>query len=141
MTTLPNPCFDHEIRIYYEDTDAAGIVYYANYLKFIERSRTEWLRCCGIELSDVEAREGCQFAVSHIDARYHKPAQLDDLLDSRVSVERVGKASLVLDQRITKHGELLFSARVTLACIDSTRFKPRAMPADMHSELQRWKPR
>ncbi|MFT5114437.1 MAG: acyl-CoA thioester hydrolase [Parasphingorhabdus sp.] len=132
------PQFEHNIRIYYEDTDAAGIVYYANYLKFIERGRTEWLRSLGFELSEIERREQRLFAVSRVDARYHKPAQLDDQLVSIVKLIRMRKASLELNQILKRGSEIVFSALVVLACVDSVKLKPRAIPKIIYHDLEKW---
>lgn len=119
-----------QARVYYEDTDSGGVVYYANYLKFMERARTEWLRSFGIAQHELLRRYNVLFAVrsAHID--YIAPARLDDVLVVSVRVERRGKASITLYQDVKKEGEeqVLCSARVKIACLDAPSFKPCPMP-------------
>ena len=105
------------IRVYYEDTDLAGIVYYANYLKFIERGRTDWLRDMGIDQSALKAEAGVVFAVRRIEADYLSPARFDDLLTVETDLAAATAARIVVDQRVTRAGVTLFSARVTIACL------------------------
>ena len=105
------------IRVYYEDTDLAGIVYYANYLKFIERGRTDWLRDMGIDQSALKAEAGVVFAVRRIEADYLAPARFDDLLTVETDLAAATAARIVVDQRVTRAGVTLFSARVTIACL------------------------
>ncbi len=131
--------FVHPIRVYYEDTDAAGVVYYANYLKFIERARTEWLRSRGLELREIELRDGVVFAVRAVDARYVKPSGLSDILDVVTTLVQFGKASLELDQNIYRENELLFKSRVKLACVDRQSFKPKPIPDPVRNEFNQWK--
>ncbi|WP_420591757.1 tol-pal system-associated acyl-CoA thioesterase [Bacterioplanoides sp.] len=132
--------FRWPVRVYYEDTDAGGIVYYANYLKFFERARTEWLR----QLGDAEAHsgfsqeqlreQGILFVVREINARYKQPARLDDELEVTVVVEKMGKASFNLSQtvyRISADGEQpLVTGSVSIACIGDDG-KPRAIPPEI----------
>lgn len=106
------------LRVYYEDTDLAGIVYYANYLKFIERARSEWLRELGVDQAALK-RQGRVFAVRRIEADYLRPALYDDLLTVETALSAPGRARLVLEQRVLRGGETLFSARVTIACLDA----------------------
>jgi len=115
------------LRVYYEDTDLAGIVYYANYLKFIERGRSEWLRDRGVDQSVLKADRGMVFAVRRIEADYLRPARFDDLLTvaSRV-VERSG-ARLIISQSVLRADETLFTARVTLVCLEGAG-RARRMP-------------
>ncbi len=122
------------IRVYYEDTDAAGIVYYANYLRFLERGRTELLRMLGCEQSALAARQ-IAFAVRSISAEYLKPAKLDDLLAVETVVESVGRAQAVFAQQVTRDGEPLLDARIRVACIDPARGKPVPMPRDIYQQL------
>lgn len=107
-----------ELRVYYEDTDLAGIVYYANYLKFIERGRSEWLRELGIDQAALK-REGRVFAVRRIEADYLRPARYDDLLAVTTALHQAGRARIVLDQSVRRGDEVLFTARVTIVCLDA----------------------
>lgn len=125
--------------MYYEDTDAAGVVYYANYLKFIERARSEWLRQMGFELDVLERAESIVFPVRSLEAAYHRPARLAELLDVTTGLIRMRKASIELWQTVSRAGEKLFSCRVTLACVDSRTFRPTPMPAQMQEQICQWK--
>ena len=105
------------LRVYYEDTDLAGIVYYANYLKFIERGRSDWLRDLGID--QVAMKDGGHvFAVRRIEADYLRPARFDDLLAVETRLVQMTAARIVVDQTVRRGDEALFAARVTLACLD-----------------------
>lgn len=116
-----------DIRIYYEDTDAAGLVYYANYLKFAERGRTELLRSAGLENKSLAEREGIAFVVRHIEADYIKPATLDDLLTLKTEILQLKNASVLMKQSLYIKSELIFLLNVRLACIDARSFKPVAL--------------
>ncbi|MFA5539235.1 MAG: tol-pal system-associated acyl-CoA thioesterase [Gemmobacter sp.] len=105
------------VRVYYEDTDLAGIVYYANYLKFIERGRSEWVRGLGIDQARLKAGAGIVFAVRRVEADYLSPARYDDLLEIRTAPEAVTGARIVLLQEIRRGETLLFTARVVLVCL------------------------
>lgn len=105
------------LRVYYEDTDLAGIVYYANYLKFIERARSEWVRALGIDQRRMQAETGVVFAVRRVEADFLRPAVLDDLLTVVTRVERRGGASLTLMQEVRRAEEPVFAARVVLAAM------------------------
>lgn len=107
-----------QLRVYYEDTDLAGIVYYANYLKFIERGRSEWLRELGIDQAALK-REGRVFAVRRLEADYLRPARYDDMLTVTTDLHAAGRARIVLDQAVRRGETLLFTARVTIACLDA----------------------
>jgi acyl-CoA thioester hydrolase len=116
-------------RVYYEDTDVGGVVYYANYLRFIERARTEWAREAGVD--QVRLREeGVVFAVRRIEADYLVPARFDDLLDVRTTLQGGTVARLVLWQEIGRESQLLFTARVTLVALDMAG-RPRRIPAGL----------
>ena len=106
------------LRVYYEDTDLAGIVYYANYLKFIERARSEWLRELGVDQSALK-RDGLVFVVRRLEADYLSPAHFDDLVQVRTGVNALGSARITLCQNIIRDDRVLFSAVVTLVCIDA----------------------
>jgi acyl-CoA thioester hydrolase len=123
------------VRIYYEDTDAAGIVYYANYLHFLERGRTEFLRDLGHDQHAL-MQDGIAFAVRSVSAEYLKPAKLDDLLLVETTIESLGKAQLVFAQRIQRNGDLLLDAKIRVACIDPARGKPVAIPRAIYAQLK-----
>jgi acyl-CoA thioester hydrolase len=128
--------FRHATRVYWEDTDAGGIVYYANYLKFFERARTEWLRGLGIDQRVLREREGAIFIVSQAALRYHRPAHLDDLLEVTVAVREAARASLNLQQRALRGVELLAEGEVRIACVDAPTMRPRRIPSHILSHLQ-----
>jgi acyl-CoA thioester hydrolase len=120
------------VRVYYEDTDAGGLVYYANYLKFLERARTEWLRALGVEQRQLKEEQGLIFVVVDVEARYRKPARFGDLLQATCVVSEATRASLTFDQQIYRErldGELLLTGRVRVACLDAASYRPRALPS------------
>jgi len=121
----------HSLRVYYEDTDAGGIVYYANYLKFIERARTELLRQLGVESSDLMNTHGVAFAVKRCLVDYHMPAVLDDALVVDTKVIRVGGASLDLQQIVTRGTDHLVTVDIKLGCLDLRIGRPKAMPPEV----------
>lgn len=123
-----------EVRVYYEDTDLAGIVYYANYLKFIERARSEWVRGAGVDQVRLRADRGLVFAVRRVEADYLRPAVFDDLLEVRTALVEVGGARLVLDQDIWRGEERLFAARVVLVCVGADMRAAR-IPAELRAVL------
>ena len=125
---------DFPIRVYYEDTDLAGIVYYANYLKFIERARTEWVRGLGIDQGWLKAQEGIVFAVRRVEADYLRPAKFDDELTVATRPEAVTGARIVLEQSVLRGGEVLFQAHVTLVCLTDTGHAAR-VPPELRSKL------
>lgn len=127
--------FRHPVRVYWEDTDAGGIVYYANYLKFFERARTEWLRSLGIEQQLLRERSGAMFVVSESSLKYHVPARLDDRLDVTVDVRHSARASLVLEQQALRDGELLAEGEVRIACVDAPTLRLRRIPEDILQRL------
>lgn len=122
------------LRVYYEDTDLAGIVYYANYLKFIERARTEWVRTLGVDQGRLRAEEGIVFAVRRVEADYLKPARFDDELTVTTEVAGVTGARIVLDQAVARAGERLFQAQVTLVCLTEAGVAAR-IPAALRQRL------
>lgn len=116
------------IRVYYEDTDLAGIVYYANYLKFIERARSEWVRTLGVDQVALKRDEGLVFAVRRVEADYLRPAKFDDELVVTTDLVSFGGARLVLEQDVWRAGERLFGATVTLVCLTEAG-APARLPA------------
>lgn len=121
------------IRVYYEDTDLAGIVYYANYLKFIERGRSEWLRALGIDQLALK-REGMVFVVRHVEADYLAPAHFDDQLIVETRLQDIGSARIEMGQAVIRAGKILFQARVTLVCINGAG-RPLRIPAALAQQL------
>lgn len=124
-----------DIRVYYEDTDAGGIVYYANYLKFCERGRTELLRSAGFENKPLMEREGFIFVVRHLEADYLASAYLDDILTVNTSVDLLKNASFVMKQYIFRHDVKLFEMTVTLVCV-GTNGKPVRLPDNLRRALK-----
>lgn len=132
--------FHFQVRVYWEDTDAGGIVFYANYLKFFERARTEWLRALGVEQHRLRAETGGMFIVSATDMRYHRPSRLDDLLCVSAHPMQVGRASAVIVQTARlghAEGPLLAEGTIRLGWVDSERLQPARMPAGLLALLQR----
>lgn len=120
--------FNWTVRVYYEDTDAGGIVYYANYLKFFERARTEWLRAAGIGQQVLLEEHGAMFVVKSAALDYHAPAKLDDVLELTLSIEKLGRASVQFVQEARCGAVLLTSACVKVGCVDAATLRPRALP-------------
>ena len=120
--------FNWQVRIYYEDTDAGGIVFYANYLKFFERARTEWLRATGVNQQALAEQDGAIFVVKHASIDYQAPARLDDVLDLTLSIEKLGRASIQFAQQAWRGDTLLASAQVKVGCVDSGTLRPRPLP-------------
>ena len=128
---IPNsPIFAFPIRIYWEDTDAGGVVYHARYLHFFERARTEWLRASGIGQNELRERENVVFVVHALEIRFNAPARLDDLLTATVQPIERRSASFVVAQTLKREPEAraLVEARVRVACLDATGFRPRPIP-------------
>ena len=122
------------LRVYYEDTDLAGIVYYANYLKYIERGRSEWVRSLGIDQTVLKRDTGLVFAVRRVEADYLIPARFDDVLTVTTSPARIGGAKIIVDQSVMRGEEVLFTARVTLAVLTSEGRAGR-LPAEYRQRL------
>ena len=127
--------FSWPVRIYWEDTDAGGVVYYANYLRFLERARTEWLRSLGIDQSRVREDLGVVFVVRDIAVEYLAPARLDDELESTIDAVERRSASMTFVQRILRRsdGAVLVTARVRVACVAAADFKPQRIPESLFS--------
>lgn len=129
--------FTIPVRVYWEDTDAGGVVYHASYLRFMERARTDWLRAIGIDQLSLIRNERLQFVVVETNIRYHRPARFDDQLLVSVKVTERLRASMTMEQEIRRGsptGELLVSATVRAACLDSDSLKPRPLPASMPAQ-------
>jgi acyl-CoA thioester hydrolase len=127
--------FRWRVRVYFEDTDAAGIVYYANYLKFFERCRTEWLRSFGIDQRELALDQRVQFVVVELTVQYQRPARLDDELEIDATVAEQARSWLVFSQQARRGRELLASARVKVACVDTTRMAPTRLPQQLLDRL------
>ncbi|MDZ4312370.1 MAG: tol-pal system-associated acyl-CoA thioesterase [Cypionkella sp.] len=123
-----------DLRVYYEDTDLAGIVYYANYLKFIERGRSEWVRALGVDQVALKAAQGLVFAVRRVEADYLRPAKFDDALAVITECLAVTGARIELRQQVLRDGAPLFVALVTLVCLTDTG-QPARIPADIRAKL------
>ena len=129
--------FSLEMRIYWEDTDAAGIVFYANYLKFFERARTEWLRGFGFDQEALRREAGVAFIVSEATLRCLKPARLDDVIDVGVDVVHLGQASLQLAQQAHRADDLLAEGKIRIGCVELGTFRPCRIPNDIRLALHR----
>ena len=128
--------FSWPVRVYWEDTDAGGVVYYANYLKFMERGRSEWLRALGFEQDVLRDAQGVVFVVRRVEVDYLAPARFNDALAVSVELNRIGGASLTVEQTVARGVTPLVAARVTLACVDAALFKPVKIPASILSALE-----
>jgi tol-pal system-associated acyl-CoA thioesterase len=127
--------FSTPIRVYIEDTDAGGIVYYVNYLKFMERARTEFMRGLGFGKDYIFNRD-MMFVVKDMTVAYNNSARLDDTLDATASIQRLRGAGIVFQQRIYREGEVLAEGDITIACVDRTAKKVRRLPTDMVARLK-----
>lgn len=139
MATDSNTVFDWRLRVYYEDTDTGGVVFYANYLKFFERARTEWLRAAGVGQQEMTESCGVMFVVKSTAVDYHSPARLDDELRITVVVQKMGKASVHFIQQawlpgVARPGQpaseprLLCTGRIKVGCVGTTSFRPELIP-------------
>ena len=123
------------VRVYYEDTDAGGVVYYANYLRFMERARTEWLRTLGFEQDELARTQGVLFAVRSAAIDFIKPARFNDELEVTVEITKRGHASMTFHQQVRRAEELLCQADVRIACIGTVDFSPQALPTAISKRL------
>jgi acyl-CoA thioester hydrolase len=128
--------FDWPLRVYYEDTDAGGIVFYANYLKFFERARTEWLRACGIDQRKLAESDGVLFVVKRTALDYSAPARLDDLIHVVSRIERMGRASVDFHQEAWRDGVLLASGDIKVASVSIGAIRPVGIPASVLAGLR-----
>ena len=136
--------FEWPVRIYWEDTDAGGIVFYANYLKFFERARTEWLRSIGFGQHNMREQTGGMFVVTGADLRYHRPARLDDELIVTASVSEMGRASLTIEQKAllkpaqmnhASSPQLLCEASIRIGWVDAATMRPSRIPGTLLEQL------
>ncbi len=130
----PQPNFSTRLRVYWEDTDAGGVVYYANYLKYMERCRTEWLRELGIDQSRLRAERNLQFAIVDVSVKYLRPAMLDDEIRVTATLTRMTPATFSFDQAVWRGTVQLTQGNTRVACLDSVSLKPRAIPPDLFKE-------
>jgi acyl-CoA thioester hydrolase len=131
--------FRWPLRVYYEDTDAGGIVFYANYLKFFERARTEWLRAAGVGQQQLSSETGCMFVVKSASIDYHAPAKLDDRLEISVEIRKLGRASVLFTQEAwcmnDHHPVRLCTGTVRVGCVDMSSLRPTEIPAAVFRKI------
>ena len=128
--------FKWSVRIYFEDTDSGGVVYQSNYLKFMERARTEWLRSLNLNQADLKKKDKIMFVVAKVYIDYKKAAQFNDALDIETSVDNIGASKVDLTQNIMKNSELYTSAKISIACIHSETFKPQRIPKLIKQQME-----
>lgn len=133
---IERPPFRLAVRVYWEDTDAGGIVYYANYLKFFERARTEWLRTLGVQQQAMREALGLVFVVSELQLRLLRPSRLDDLLEVGAELREAGQASMRLGQQVWRGTELVAEAEVRIGCVDAASLRPRRIPSTLLQSLR-----
>ncbi len=147
LPALPSAPFTWPVRVYWEDTDAGGIVFYANYLKFFERARTEWLRSLGIEQQRLREQTGGMFVVTQTQLQYHRPARLDDLLLVTAQVVDAGRASMTIEQRALLNPQqsdegddaqirLLCSGTIRIGWVDDRNLRPQRIPSTVIAALK-----
>ncbi|MBI2295415.1 MAG: tol-pal system-associated acyl-CoA thioesterase [Betaproteobacteria bacterium] len=136
-STLNTQHFSWPVRVYHEDTDSGGVVYHANYLRFLERARTEWLRARGFEQPALAREHGVVFVVTSLFIDYRKPARFNDELEVTVEPVQFGASLIVLSQRIVREAQELVSARVKVACVNTMSFKPVRIPSSVSDSLVR----
>ncbi|WP_372527385.1 tol-pal system-associated acyl-CoA thioesterase [Piscinibacter sp.] len=128
---MTSPDFRFTLRVYWEDTDAGGVVFFANYLKYFERARTEWLRAMGFGQERLRCEGGALFVVTETSVRYLSPARLDDALEVTVHLAETGRASMTITQQVWRGGELLAQGSIRIGCVDAGTFKPRRIPNEL----------
>jgi acyl-CoA thioester hydrolase len=133
---VPGQPFTWTVRVYYEDTDTGGVVYYANYLKFFERARTEWLRAAGFGQQSLAVEQGLQFVVARIECDYLRPARLDDVIELDVRVLKAGRVSVVFEQAARRGTDVLANALVRAGCVDTRTLAPKPMPPAMLAAMK-----
>lgn len=128
--------FTFPVRVYYEDTDSGGVVYYANYLKFLERARTEWLRAAGFEQPQLLSDFNVIFVVRSVAIEYLRPAMFNDLLNITAQPTKIGRSSIEIAQTVSRE-EILVTAHVKIVCVDGASFKPVSIPTPVREKLER----
>ena len=136
VSNVPAAHFHHPVRVYWEDTDAGGIVFYANYLKFFERARTEWLRALGHNQQQMVDETGCMFVVQETSVRYRSPARLDDVLTITVDVRERGRASLRIAQQAWCGDRLLAEGDIRIGCVERATMKPHRIPGPIFEAIE-----
>ncbi len=134
---MHKPTFSFAIRVYWEDTDAGGIVFYANYLKFFERARTEWLRSLGIEQQQLKNQTGGMFVVAETTLKYLRPARLDDELIVTARLQECGRASMTIEQQALLKNELLCEGTIRIGWVNSTSMQPARIPQNIIESLRK----
>ena len=135
-TAAGRPAFTWPIRVYYEDTDSGGVVYYANYLRFMERARTEWLRALGFEQTALAAQHQVVFVVRAVAIEYFKPSLFNDSLQVTVELAKVGASQIQVMQRVMRDEEELVAAEVRVVCVSTATFKPVRMPQAVMTRIR-----
>ena len=130
--------FGTNIRIYYEDTDAGGVVYYANYLRFLERCRSDWLREQGYDVAELERDHGCVFAVRSVQLEYLRAARLSDVVHVDMMVQKLRRAGITIHQTITRDNEPLMTAVIMVVCVNRQSFKPVLIPQPLYKVINQW---
>ena len=128
--------FKWSVRIYFEDTDSGGVVYHSNYLNFMERARTEWLRSLELNQADLKKKDKIMFVVANVNIDYKKAARFNDELDIETSIDKIGASRVDLTQNIMKNSDLYTSAKVVIACIHSETFKPQRIPKLIKQQME-----
>jgi acyl-CoA thioester hydrolase len=134
MRGMSDFSYEHRVRVYWEDTDAGGVVYYANYLKFLERCRTEWLRALGVDQPRLKAERGLQFVVVNVTVDFLRPALLDDEVLVTAELVKLTGATIQFKQAIWRQDIQLIDATARVACLDSATLRPRPIPKDLFTE-------
>ena len=134
--TMASPSFNWPVRVYFEDTDAGGVVYYANYLKFFERARTEWLRAMGVSQQVLIDRQRVMFVVAGVAVDYLAPARLDDELNMVVTIERLGRASVQFMQQAWRGSTLLAAGSIKVVCVDAESMRPKPVPQEVLEKMR-----
>lgn len=132
---MAEPNFCWPIRVYYEDTDSGGVVYYANYLKFLERARTEWLRSLGLEQDQLRDSQKLLFMVRSVKLQYHAAARFNELLQVDTHIQALHRVRVIFWQAVRREQQILCSGTVEIACVDSQTAKPRRLPAQLAAQL------
>lgn len=127
--------FSWPIRVYYEDTDAGGVVYHSNYLNFMERARTEWLRALGFEQTEVKDNLGVIIVVHSLSVAFKRPAYFNDVLEVHCDIVKIGRGSIEIAQMISRSGELLINGHVKAAFVNATTFKPVGIPQEIKEAM------
>lgn len=132
----PAAAFSLALRVYYQDTDAGGVVFHANYLQFFERARTEWLRALGFDVRQLASRDGLMFIVREVRVNYLRPALVDDLLTVTAALQHLGRAQFTLGQSVLRGEEVLVQGTVNLACVSADGLKPIRVPPQVYAALE-----